>query len=109
MRSLRELYTIGRGPSSSHTIGPTRACHLFREENPEAERFEVTLFGSLAKTGRGHLTDQAVRDALAPVPTRIVWDTERQDLPHPNTMELLAYAGDTCTARMTVAASRHSR
>ena len=44
MKSLRELYTVGRGPSSSHTIGPTRACCLFREEHPDADRYEVTLF-----------------------------------------------------------------
>ena len=59
MKSLRELYTVGRGPSSSHTIGPTRACCLFREEHPDADRYEVALFGSLALTGRGHLTDVA--------------------------------------------------
>ena len=91
MKSLRELYTIGRGPSSSHTIGPARACALFREEHPDADAFQVTLFGSLAKTGRGHLTDVAVRDTFAPVPTEILWDTERDDLPHPNTMELRAF------------------
>ena len=91
MKSLRELYTVGRGPSSSHTIGPTRACCLFREEHPDADRYEVALFGSLAMTGRGHLTDVAVRDALAPVHTDILWNTERADLPHPNTMELRAY------------------
>ena len=91
MKSLRELYSVGRGPSSSHTIGPTRACHLFREETADADRYEVTLFGSLAKTGRGHLTDTAVREALAPVPTGVIFDTETAELPHPNTMELRAY------------------
>jgi len=101
MKSLRELYTIGRGPSSSHTIGPVRACHLFREENPDADRFSVTLFGSLAKTGRGHLTDIAIRDALAPVETEILWNTERGDLPHPNTMELRAWKNGALTASMT--------
>ena len=91
MKSLRELYTIGRGPSSSHTIGPSRACGLFREEHPDADRFQVTLYGSLAKTGRGHLTDVAVRDAFAPLPVEILFDTDRADLPHPNTMELRAF------------------
>ena len=57
MKSLRELYSVGRGPSSSHTIGPWRACRLFRSEHPDADRYEVTLFGSLALTGRGHLID----------------------------------------------------
>ena len=91
MKSLRELYTIGRGPSSSHTIGPARACALFREEHPDADAFRVTLYGSLAKTGRGHLTDVAVRDTFDPIPVEIVWDTDRADLPHPNTMELRAF------------------
>ena len=62
MESLRELYRIGRGPSSSHTMGPTYAASRVRRENPDATRFEATLFGSLAKTGRGHLTDAAIRD-----------------------------------------------
>ena len=101
MKSLRELYSVGRGPSSSHTIGPTRICTLFRSEHPEADCFEVTLFGSLAKTGRGHLTDVAVRDALAPVKTDILWDTERTDLPHPNTMKLRAFRGGELTGEMT--------
>ena len=101
MKSLRELYTIGRGPSSSHTIGPTRACHRFREENPGADRYRVTLYGSLAKTGRGHLTDQAVRDALAPVETEIEFDTETLELPHPNTMKLEAFQGETLIGEMT--------
>ena len=101
MKSLRELYTVGRGPSSSHTIGPTRACCLFREEHPDADRYEVALFGSLALTGRGHLTDVAVRDALAPVHTDILWNTERTDLPHPNTMELRAYKNGALTGEMT--------
>ena len=102
MKSLRELYTIGRGPSSSHTIGPMRACHLFREENPEADRYEVTLRGSLAKTGRGHLTDVAVRDAFAPIPADILWDTETTDLPHPNTMDLRAFRAGRETAALRV-------
>ena len=97
MKSLRELYTVGRGPSSSHTIGPMRACCLFREEHPDADRYEITLFGSLAKTGRGHLTDGAVRDALAPAPVEILWNTKRTDLPHPNTMELRAYKNGALT------------
>ena len=109
MKSLRELYTVGRGPSSSHTIGPTRACCLFREEHPDADRYEVTLFGSLALTGRGHLTDVAVRDALAPVHTDILWNTERTDLPHPNTMELRAYKNGALTGEMTALSSRRRR
>ena len=101
MKSIRELYTIGRGPSSSHTIGPIRACNRFLEEHPDADRFEVTLYGSLAKTGRGHLTDVAIRDSFGPVETEILWDTETQDLPHPNTMKLRAFRNGECVGTMT--------
>ncbi|MDE6838572.1 MAG: serine dehydratase, partial [Acutalibacter sp.] len=88
MESLRELYRIGRGPSSSHTMGPGRAAERFRAAYPEADSFQATLYGSLAKTGKGHLTDVAVLEALEPVPTRVLFDTHTEDLPHPNTMEL---------------------
>ena len=88
MESLRELYRIGRGPSSSHTMGPSAAATIMKQRHPDADRFSVTLFGSLAKTGRGHLTDVAIRDALAPTPTDIIFDTQTDDIPHPNTMDI---------------------
>ena len=91
MESLKELYRIGRGPSSSHTMGPGRAVERFLAAYPEADSFQATLYGSLAKTGRGHLTDVAITEALEPVPTRILFDTDTVDLPHPNTMELEAF------------------
>ena len=91
MESLRELYRIGRGPSSAHTMGPGRAAERFRAAFPEADSFQVTLYGSLAKTGRGHLTDVAVLEALEPTPTRVLFDTQTEGLPHPNTMELEAF------------------
>ena len=64
MQSLKELYRIGKGPSSSHTIGPERACKLFLSEYPTADEFRVTLYGSLAKTGDGHGTEDIVRAIL---------------------------------------------
>ncbi len=91
MESLRELYRIGRGPSSSHTLGPDRAARMFALRYPEADSFHVTLYGSLAKTGRGHLTDRAVIDALQPIPVELVFDSQTTGLPHPNTMDLVAY------------------
>lgn len=102
MKSIRELYTIGRGPSSSHTMGPARAAALFRGEHPEADHFRVVLYGSLALTGRGHLTDQAVQEALAPVDTEIVFDSSTGDLPHPNTMDLFACRGGAQTGFLRV-------
>lgn len=94
MQSIREIYKIGKGPSSSHTMGPERAARQFAAENPGAERFVVTLYGSLAKTGKGHGTDRAILETLAPKPAEIRWEPEPDfPLPHPNTMDFEAWAG----------------
>ena len=81
MKSLTNLYRIGKGPSSSHTIGPERAALYFKKKNPDAEGFSVTLYGSLAKTGKGHMTDAVLRQTLAPVPSEIIFDLETESLP----------------------------
>ena len=67
MKSLKELFRIGKGPSSSHTMGPQMAAKIFLERNKKAKEFEVTLYGSLAATGKGHQTDSAILDILSPV------------------------------------------
>lgn len=95
MESLRELYRIGRGPSSSHTMGPSHAAELFRAAFPQADSFQVTLYGSLAKTGRGHLTDVAVKEAFSPLYAGVIFNTEVSELKHPNTMELEAFESGT--------------
>ena len=93
MKSIRELYKAGRGPSSSHTMGPDKACRMFAKEYPGADAFTVVLYGSLAKTGKGHGTDVAVIEALAPAKVTVEWQPEPDfALPHPNTMDLMAYA-----------------
>ena len=94
MKSIREIYKIGKGPSSSHTMGPERAAKLFKKDYPQADTYKVILFGSLSKTGVGHGTDTVIREVLSPVPTEIVFSKE--DLPdhHPNTMDLYAYKED---------------
>ena len=94
MESLTELYKIGRGPSSSHTIGPERACLAFRAKHPDADRFQVTLYGSLSLTGKGHGTDAVIRKTFAPIETEIVFDEGAEALKHPNTMEMRAYLCD---------------
>lgn len=96
MESIRELYRIGKGPSSSHTMGPERASKLFKEKNPDAESFTVTLFGSLAKTGKGHMTDTIILNTFAPKPITVLFseDTPDGSLPHPNTMDMDAFNGD---------------
>ncbi|NLC49246.1 MAG: L-serine ammonia-lyase [Bacteroidales bacterium] len=87
MKSLRELFRIGNGPSSSHTMGPKHAAELFLEKNPQSHSFRVTLYGSLAATGKGHLTDVAILEILeAHASTEIVW-LPKTFLPfHPNAM-----------------------
>ncbi len=93
MKSIRDIYKIGKGPSSSHTMGPERAAQLFRQQNPDAEGFRVILYGSLSKTGVGHGTDRVLRQVLSPLPTQI--DSSDVVLPdaHPNTMDLIAIRG----------------
>ncbi|PTL34432.1 serine dehydratase [Prevotella sp. oral taxon 376] len=87
MKSLRELYRIGKGPSSSHTMGPENAAHIYAKEHPDAKNFEVTLYGSLAATGKGHLTHQAILEVLQPIaPTKIVWKPTVFLPFHPNGM-----------------------
>ena len=90
MKSIREIYKIGKGPSSSHTMGPERAAKLFREENPQADAFQVVLYGSLSKTGIGHGTVRVIRETLAPLPTEIIFSDEVIPDSHPNTMDLIA-------------------
>ena len=90
MKSIREIYKIGKGPSSSHTMGPERAAILFREENPDADAFRVTLYGSLSKTGVGHGTDRVIRQVLSPLPTEIIFSKEDISDTHPNTMDFVA-------------------
>jgi len=91
MDSLRALYRIGHGPSSSHTMAPRRAAEIFENRFPQARFFSVTLYGSLAATGRGHLTDQAIIDAFGEIPTQIQW-RPREVLPlYANGMEFQAF------------------
>lgn len=102
MESITELYKIGRGPSSSHTIGPERACRRFREKYPEAESFRVVLYGSLAKTGKGHGTERVMIKTFAPLPCDVVFDEKDTTIPHPNTMDLYAYQHGKEIGRMRV-------
>ena len=92
MESIRELYRIGTGPSSSHTMGPRKAAEMFLAKNRGAKGFEVTLYGSLAATGHGHMTDVAILDVLkkVDVPVNIVWKPEEFLSYHPNGMKFAA-------------------
>ena len=94
MKSLRQLYKIGRGPSSSHTMGPERACRYFLSKAPDAERYRVVLYGSLALTGKGHRTDAAIEMTMGEHPVEVIFDTETTDIPHANTMDFFALRGE---------------
>ena len=103
MKSIREIYKTGKGPSSSHTMGPERAANYFKNAHPQADGFRVILYGSLSKTGVGHGTDRVLREGLAPVPTEIVFSDEA--LPasaHPNTMDLIALKNGAEADRLRV-------
>lgn len=102
MKSIRDIYKIGKGPSSSHTMGPERAARYFLEKNTEADTFTIILYGSLSKTGVGHGTDRVIRDVLSPHPTEIVFSDETIDNSHPNTMDFIAHKGGSETARLRV-------
>ena len=89
MKTIKSVYKIGNGPSSSHTVGPFRAAQIFGQRWPEADEYKVTLFGSLAFTGEGHGTGKAILSALPRA--QVAFNREEKDLPHPNTMLFEAY------------------
>ncbi len=87
------MLMVGPGPSSSHTIGPYRIVkdYLGRIAMKKPIRFEVTLFGSLALTGRGHATDKILKESFLPYPTEIIFCPKLEGLAHPNTMDIKAF------------------
>ena len=93
MKSIKDVYKIGKGPSSSHTMGPARAMEIFVNENSDADGYYVVLFGSLADTGKGHGTDHAIDMVAGDKPCEIVFNTVDRDLPHENTMDIYAVRG----------------
>ena len=96
MDSIKKIYNIGYGPSSSHTMGPRKAAEQYKAGHPEAAAFRVTLYGSLAATGKGHFTDKAIMAVLEPAPTEIVWRADIVPPFHTNGMlfEALDAAGN---------------
>ena len=91
MKSIKELYRIGTGPSSSHTMGPRKAAQIFLERHPEAAAFQVTLYGSLAATGKGHMTNVAITETLQPAaPVEIIWEPKIFLPFHPNGMKFVS-------------------
>ena len=89
MKTIKSVYKIGNGPSSSHTVGPYHAAQIFGKRYPDADSYEVTLYGSLAFTGEGHGTGKAILEGLPGA--KIIFDRTTRDLPHPNTMKFSAF------------------
>ena len=102
MKSIKDIYKIGKGPSSSHTMGPAAAMELFVSENPEADAYEVILYGSLADTGKGHGTDNALAMVAGEKPCEIIFNTTDRELPHENTMDIFAIRGGERVTKMRV-------
>lgn len=100
MQSLRYLYRIGNGPSSSHTMGPIAAVKRFLKEHPEYEEYKVILYGSLAKTGKGHMTDVAAKNAFEGRKCEIAFDYDSPTDVHPNTMDVIGINGGKEVARV---------
>ncbi len=93
MKSLRQFYKVGVGPSSSHTMGPAKAAEKFFADYPNADKYKVVLFGSLALTGEGHGTDRAIQGVFGSNKVEIVFDKQSPCV-HPNTMDFYAYKGE---------------
>ncbi len=102
MQSLRQLYKIGRGPSSSHTMGPEKAIKAIKALYPSADFYKITLFGSLALTGEGHGTDRIIKETLAPFECEIVFDKKSPCDFHPNTMDVEVFKGDTLLGKKRI-------
>ena len=101
MKSIKNIYKIGYGPSSSHTMGPSYATTEFMKMYTDSDHIKVILFGSLAKTGKGHGTDRAISETLADIPHEIVFDYETKTDYHPNTLEFIAYKNGHDIGRKT--------
>ena len=100
MKSIKDIYKIGKGPSSSHTMGPGFAAKIFKDEHPDADSFRAVLYGSLAKTGIGHGTDRVLIDTFAPTPVEVeISSKDPEKLKHPNTLDLVAVKGGKEIAR----------
>ena len=102
MKSIKDIFKIGKGPSSSHTMGPAKAMGIFVSEHPGAEAYEVTLYGSLSDTGRGHCTDVAIKSMCGDTPVEIIFNSVDRDLPHENTMDIRALEGGVWSDKMRV-------
>ena len=101
MKSIKDVFKIGKGPSSSHTMGPAAAMELYVKEYPEADSYEVVLYGSLSDTGRGHGTDIAI-SSVTEKSVNVIFSTDAISLPHENTMDIYSVKNGERTDKMRV-------
>ena len=102
MKSIKDIYKIGKGPSSSHTMGHAKAMGKFVKKYPDADSYEVILYGSLSDTGRGHGTDKAIESMCGEKSVNIIFNSKDRDLPHENTMDIFAMRGGKRCEHMRV-------
>ena len=102
MKSIKSVYKIGYGPSSSHTMGPSFAAADFMTKYPEADFIKVILYGSLAKTGKGHGTDRAIIDTLSDIKNEVNFNTSTPTDVHPNTVDFIAFKNARYSILFTV-------
>ena len=102
MKSIKEIYKTGKGPSSSHTMGPAKAMGIFVGENPDADSYEVILYGSLSDTGKGHGTDVAITSMCGAKSINIIFNSVDRELPHENTLDIFAVKNGERTQKMRV-------
>lgn len=101
MKSIRDIYKIGKGPSSSHTMGPAKAMSIYVSEHPNVDSYKVILFGSLADTGKGHGTDKAI-EMTTEKPVEIEFNLTDRKLPHENTLDIYSVVNGKPTNKMRV-------
>lgn len=101
MKSLKTLYKIGRGPSSSHTMGPEKACKIVLSDFPDADFFRVVLYGSLSATGKGHLTDKVIEETLGKERTEVVFGETDGHFRHPNKLTFFVFKNGAQIAERT--------
>ncbi len=94
IKSIKSVFKIGYGPSSSHTMGPSFAAADFMAKFPTADFIKVILYGSLAKTGKGHGTDRAIIDTLSNIKNEVVFDIDTPTDFHPNTVDFIAFENE---------------
>lgn len=102
MKSVKYIYKVGYGPSSSHTMGPAKACTEYMKEYNDADSYKVILYGSLAMTGKGHGTDTVIEKCFYPKKTQIIFDVSTKCITHPNTMDIFAVKNNVAYGKRRV-------